>query len=453
MAEEATLTLSRRRLRLLGLLILVGVVLWLARAVIGPFVVAAMLAYAFAPVVSAAQDRTGWPRPLVIGIGYGIFFAIVGALAYVLAERIGAEFRDLSTGHQDIVYSALYKLFGDSVVIAGNTYSVSDLSKQIHDAILGLLATPTDAVHRAAQAVETALQVVLCLIVTFYFLLDGRRFGRFCIQFLEPDHRDDALRIAHRIHVVLGRWLRGQIFLIGLVAAVLYVILGPLLHVRFALAIAVFSGVLEIVPLVGPVIAAGVAGTVAFATRGSDTTIVVLVVYILVRQIEDQVIMPLVIGRAVHLHPVITIFAVLLGLSTWGILGGLLAVPVAAALNVTLRELFPEETGDRGLEAEIGSSKSAMRWPGIGRLRRPKPFAARLSPADGPMARRDPAADGDRTAEGETTAGAVGTPEPAPRRTRPARRPASSVDRPDAEAAPAPTTREKTGGKRKPPDA
>jgi hypothetical protein len=52
-----------------------------------------------------------------------------------------------------------------------------------------------------------------------------------------------------------------------------------------------------------------------------------------------------VIGRAVHLHPVITIFAVLVGLSTWGVLGGLLGVPVAAAINVTLHELYPEETG------------------------------------------------------------------------------------------------------------
>jgi predicted PurR-regulated permease PerM len=145
--------------------------------------------------------------------------------------------------------------------------------------------------------------------------------------------------------VVLGRWLRGQLALIVLVAAVIYVILGPILHVPFALALAILTGVLEIIPLVGPMIAAALAGTVTFATHGTDTTIVVLVVYFIVRQVEDQVVMPLVIGRAVHLHPVITIFAVLVGLSTWGVLGGLLGVPVAAAINVTLHELYPEETG------------------------------------------------------------------------------------------------------------
>jgi predicted PurR-regulated permease PerM len=132
--------------------------------------------------------------------------------------------------------------------------------------------------------------------------------------------------------------------LIVLVAAVLYVVLGPLLHVPYALALAMLSGVLEIIPLVGPVIAAALAGTVTFARHGTDTTIVVLAVYLVVRQVEDQVVMPLVIGRAVHLHPVVTIFAVLVGLATWGILGGLLAVPVAAALNVTLHELYVEDT-------------------------------------------------------------------------------------------------------------
>jgi hypothetical protein len=134
-------------------------------------------------------------------------------------------------------------------------------------------------------------------------------------------------------------------FLIALVSVVFYVILGPILHVPFALMLGILSGVLEIIPLVGPVIAAALAGTVTFATHGTNTTLVVLAAYFVVRQIEDQVVMPLVIGRAVHLHPVITIFAVLVGLSTWGILGGLLGVPVAAAINVTLHVLYPEETG------------------------------------------------------------------------------------------------------------
>jgi predicted PurR-regulated permease PerM len=353
--------------RLLALGVAVLLVLWLARGIVGPFVVAAVLAYAFSPVVSAVQDKTHAPRALVIGAGYVLVLGLFAVVAVAAAEQAGSEIRYLSSSGQDVIATALSKVFGDRVVVAGNTYNVKDVADQIRSSLLGLVSTPSDAIHMAEQAVAVALQAILALIVTFYFLLDGRRFGQFALRFLDRSQRADALRIAHRIHVVLGRWLRGQILLIGLVAAVLYVILGPIIHVPYALALSMLSGVLEIIPLVGPVIAAALAGTVAFATRGTDTTIIVLVVYLVVRQIEDQIVMPLVIGRAVHLHPVVTIFAVLVGLSAWGVLGGLLAVPVAAALNVTLHELYPDATGNG---ADVPEGRGRYRARVSGRLRR-----------------------------------------------------------------------------------
>ena len=351
---------SDQSVRLLVLALSVVVVLWLARGIIGPFVVAGVLAYAFSPVVSGVERRTHLPRIVVVGLGYILFFGLVSVLAYVAAERAGKELTELSSGGHDVISSALHKLLGNSVVIAGNTYNVEDLARQIRGAFLGLVNSPTSAVQMAERAVEIGLQAILCLIITFYLLLDGHRFGQFALRFLDRGQRAGTLRLAQRIHVVLGRWLRGQLLLIVLVAVVIYVILGPVLHVPFALALAILSGVLEIIPLVGPIIAAALAATVTYSAHGTDTTIVVLVVYFVVRQVEDQVVMPLVIGRAVHLHPVVTIFAVLVGLGTWGILGGLLGVPVAAAINVTLHELYPEETGGHALwEAEVKKAVEA----------------------------------------------------------------------------------------------
>ena len=375
--------------RLLALGIAVLFVLWLARGIIGPFVVAAVLAYAFSPVVSAIEDRTHAPRALIIGVGYVLVLGAIALVAVVAAARAGEEIRYLSSGGRDVIATALRKIFGDSVVVAGTTYNVTDIAAQIRASLFGMIQTPSSAIQLAEQAVDIALQAILALIVTFYFLLDGRRFGLFALRFLDRSQRAEALRIAHRIHVVLGRWLRGQLLLIALVATILYVILGPILHVPYALALAIVSGVLEIIPLVGPIIAAALAGTVAFATRGTDTTIVVLVIYLVLRQVEDQVVMPLVIGRAVHLHPVVTIFAVLVGLSAWGILGGLLGVPVAAALNVTLHELYPEQTGPGttcpnagvGFRARIGGRLRAAggrRGPRAGR--RPSAGAAGPEP-------------------------------------------------------------------------
>jgi predicted PurR-regulated permease PerM len=339
-----TLDLFGGRGRLLALLAAAAFIVWLARDVLGPFIVAAVLAYAFSPIVSTVEDRTRLPRALVIVIGYIVVIGGLVILAIVAAERAGSELSNLTSGGPDVIATALQKIFGDQIVIAGTTYQTADIAAQMRSALLGLFRTPSDALHVAEEFVNFGLRALLALIVTFYFLLDGGRMGRFGLRFLEPAHQEDALRIGHRIHLVLGRWLRGQMFLIALVSLVLYIILGPVLHIPYALALAILSGVLEIIPLIGPIIAATLAATVAFATHGADTAIVVIVVYTIVRLVEDQIVMPLVIGRAVHLHPVVTIFAVLVGVSAYGILGGLLAVPVAAALNVTLHELYPGET-------------------------------------------------------------------------------------------------------------
>ena len=161
------------------------------------------------------------------------------------------------------------------------------------------------------------------------------------IQLLPPQHVTRTTVLMDRIHEVLGKWLRGQAFLIVLVTAVVYVALGPILHLPYALGIAMLTGILEIIPLIGPLIATAIAATDAFARGGGQLAAVVIVIYFVLRQVEDQVVMPVVIGRAVHLHPVVTIFAVLVGLSVYGVLGGLLGVPVAAAINVVFRELYP----------------------------------------------------------------------------------------------------------------
>ena len=122
---------SDQSVRLLVLALSVVVVLWLARGIIGPFVVAGVLAYAFSPVVSGVERRTHLPRIVVVGLGYVLFFGLVAVLAYVAAERAGKELTELSSGGHDVISSALHKLLGNSVVIAGNTYNVEDLARQI----------------------------------------------------------------------------------------------------------------------------------------------------------------------------------------------------------------------------------------------------------------------------------------------------------------------------------
>lgn len=317
------------------------VVLWAVRSILAPFIVASGLAYAFAPLVTAAERRTRWPRPAIVGVGYVVVLAAIGLLGYVAAERLISELRALSANGPDLVASALRQIaHADSIAIGGTTISMADLATAVHGAIAGVAGSPGGALDLAKTVLDVLLQTILVLIVTFYLLVDGRRIRDWTLELVPSRDRDRAAALLDRVQDVLSKWLRGQLVLIVLVTVVVYLFLGPVLHVRYAAAIAVLTGILEVIPLVGPIIAAAIAVVAALVAGGTGTALIVAVGYFVLRQVEDQAVMPVVIGRAVHLHPVVTIFAVLAGLTLYGVLGGLLGVPVAAAVNVIFNDLY-----------------------------------------------------------------------------------------------------------------
>jgi predicted PurR-regulated permease PerM len=336
---------NRERGPFLLLLLAALAILWLARAVLGPFIVAAVIGYAFSPLVTAGQRRLGWPRAAVVGLGYAIAAVVIAIVGFLLAGRIARELELLAGSGPDSLARTLRELVGgDVLVIGGQQIAVADIAREIQTRIGTLLASPGDALHVAVQAGEVGLQAILALIVTFYFLVDGSMFMDRTIALLPIAHRERTRDVLARIHVILGKWLRGQLLLIALVAAVAYVGLGPVAHLPYALALAVLTGVLEIIPLIGPLIATAIVAIDAFARGGTGLAAAIILFYFVLRQVEDQVVMPVVIGRAVHLHPIVTIFAVLVGLSLYGVLGGLLGVPIAAAINVVFREVYPTAT-------------------------------------------------------------------------------------------------------------
>ena len=144
-----------------------------------------------------------------------------------------------------------------------------------------------------------------------------------------------------------------MIFLISLILFGALSILG----VRFALIVAIFSGIAEIVPLIGPIIAALVAVLVVLISGGQfnfslgpvQASIIVVIIYFVVRQIQDYFIIPHVMGRITKLHPLIILFAVLAGGHSGGILGLLLAVPIAAVFKI-LFEFFIDNINSQETE-------------------------------------------------------------------------------------------------------
>ncbi|MHB8646007.1 MAG: AI-2E family transporter [Thermomicrobiales bacterium] len=339
---------------LIGLVILV---LLMTRAILAPFILAIATAYVLSPVADRAQRISRLPRVAVIALFYLLF---IGSLTLIVV-LIEPELARQTTGQNG--------LFNSGSSVADSVLDYASKNAQIVDLLrrAGVDIVPYDdpnylqkralVSRRLQQEIDRATQpgqvravaqttfgvlikIIIWFFATFYLLLNGRRSVDYLYRFVPDDRIEQVRRVAGRIHIVLGRYLRGQLYLILIMTIASYIALR-IFKVPYALPIAIGTGILEVIPFVGPIIAGTLASLVALSTHGVGTMIGVIIVYFVLREMEDQIVIPQIIGRVVHLDPVVTIFVVLAGEQVAGIVGVLMAVPLAAVLRVVIDEIFP----------------------------------------------------------------------------------------------------------------
>jgi predicted PurR-regulated permease PerM len=185
------------------------------------------------------------------------------------------------------------------------------------------------------------LELLVFLIATFFLLRDAPRLFQWFRRGLPASQRNELIPLIAQVNTLLGRYVRGQMFLIAVMSTVTFIGLS-VLQMPFALLLGLTTGVLEVIPIVGPITAGAIACLVALghpAPWGVSQiwyVAIVAAMYTVLRHSEDYFVIPLVIGRIVKLHPAIVIFALLTGGALYGLLGVLVAVPVAATLRLVL---------------------------------------------------------------------------------------------------------------------
>jgi predicted PurR-regulated permease PerM len=347
---------------------LVVLFLIMTRAILAPFVLAIATAYVISPLVDRVQRMSRLPRGLVIALFYLIFIgtlALVGALVEPELARQTTGQNGLFKSGASVADTVLDRVSKNEQIVdllrrAGVDIVTFDDPRYLEKraVVSRRLQLEIDRATQPGQVREVAqttfgvlLKVVIWFFATFYLLLNGRQSVNYLYRFVPDDRVEQISRMAGRIHIVLGRYLRGQLYLVLIMAVASYIALR-IFHVPYALPIAIGTGILEIIPFVGPIIATSLAALVALSTNGVGTMVAIIVAYLILRQIEDQIVVPQVIGRVVHLDPVVTIFVVLAGERLAGIIGVLLAVPLAAAVRVIVDELFPPKV--------VGDAPSAL---------------------------------------------------------------------------------------------
>jgi predicted PurR-regulated permease PerM len=346
------------------------VFLYAVRAILPPFIAAVITAYLLNPIVSWAARRTRLPRRLWAAL---IYFALLGGLFWGLSQLVPSlaiQIEDLATALPGYLQQIDTWLKSNSIEVAGYNIDMEQVSVEA-TARLGELANelgrgaPAFALSVFAQLFET----IIYLVSTFFFLQQADNIVNGIRSQFAPDVLTELDPWIKRINATLAAYVRGQAILIVYMILATFVALS-VLDVHFALALAVMTGLVELIPFAGPYLAGGVAVLLAMTQGGNSwgwspvvLGVVVIIIYTVLRQVQDNIIGPLVIGRVIDLHPLGVIFVVLAGAALAGLMGLLLAIPIAASLRIVFQFLF-QKLREEGPRAIVPVSATAT-WEDI----------------------------------------------------------------------------------------
>lgn len=332
-----------------GILILLAVLLLRSVThVLLPFVWAIITAYIFNPLITLLARRTKVKRFWWV---LTVFLGIVGAIVLLvtaLAPIIGRQYSELVGAIPGFIDQArLYVEQQNAVEFGGLRIDLKQIEEEVFK-VLSAWATelPAAAPNIVVTVIEGLIHTLVYLVVTFYLLLDAERIIASFYALIPAPYRSEIRALVHSIDRVLGAYIRGQLMLIGIMSGASFIVLS-ILQVKFALVIAIATGILEIIPIIGPYAATTIAalvayfqGTTPFGWEPWLLALVVILCYFALRQFEDHVIIPALLGHIVDLHPVLVIFAILAGGTLAGALGLLIAIPVAAVIKIIVAYLY-----------------------------------------------------------------------------------------------------------------
>lgn len=317
------------------------------REIFVPVLLALLLTAILNPLVNRL-DR--WHIPRSIGVIFSVLLAlaVIGAgLAWVAERLIGGipMLTDELTGTIDQARDWLSA--GPLHVSAAQVHTVSDHLIHVLQENEGKITS--GALSTVMTTAEMGTGLVLMIFLTIFFLYGGRRIFEF-VTLLIPVASRQRVRTASEsgFHTLVG-YVRATV-LVSLIDSTCIGIGLWLLGVPLALPLAALVFVGGFIPIVGAVLTGAVAVIVALVTKGFVTALIVLALLFLVMMVEGHVLQPFLTGKSVSLHPVAVVVVIAIGVTSLGIIGGLLAVPIAAFLNTSIRSLNAQRAAEEAAQ-------------------------------------------------------------------------------------------------------
>lgn len=359
--------------------LVIGTVLYAGREALGPFIVGFLLVYLLAPPIERLA-RLGLPRWLAILVVYvAVGFVVVEGLNLTLRPLVD-QIRQFATDLPGLVE----RLRAQAEQL-GAVYRGLELPPSIRDVIderlsklaagdIGFDPAILLPVLRATTGfITTAFAFLIVPVWAFYLLKDRPMLVRSFEASVPPEWRPDIEAVMTIVGRVFGSWVRGQILLGAVVGVATFaglVLLGAAvdpIFSRFAVLLAVIAGLLELLPIIGPIIAAIPAILIA-ATAGFEAAAGAFLLYLGIQQLENNLLVPKIQGDATDLHPSAVMLALVVGGAVAGLLGAILALPITAASRDVYRYLFarlsipvelPDVGGPKGPTAQEGAGATS----------------------------------------------------------------------------------------------
>jgi predicted PurR-regulated permease PerM len=313
---------------------------WL-RIVLLPFVAAGALAYVSRPLLTLFRrlHLSPWAVSLIPLV---LFLLLLSALGYAIKATLAPEMAEMINNLPRVVAGVL-----DNLLVQVHLKDVPIFGRKVDSAAMSaqLIASLKQNVSGnlgpvIGGAFGAMMGGVLTVVLFAFILFSGPRLANGLLWLIPPDLRPRSRALALEIDSMLAGYLRGIFLVVLFTSCVTYLAMGLVFHIHGALFLALAVGLLELLPVIGPALSFAAFGLVAVQQTSIETIMAFGIFAIALRLAIDQVVGPLVLGRAADIPAVVVIFAFMAGGALYGMLGVILAIPVAATVKIVLTDLY-----------------------------------------------------------------------------------------------------------------
>jgi len=315
--KDSTINISTKSI-LITIFTLVGLfMLFLIKDILLALFMALIVMSALNPTVTWMQEKRKIPRPLAIFIHYLLLFFILFVFFNLIIPPLVGEFPKLVNTFQSLNYITLPKELTNFQFNFSNISSIVPQFGSSFTSILGIISSTFSGIFFALTT----------LVMSFYLLLERNELHKKPF-YLQQSPRLEKLFEEYLLIVEkqLGGWIRGQLVLMFSIGFITFIVL-TILRIPYAVPLAVLAGFLEILPNIGPTLAAIPAVIIAFIISPS-LGLIVLCIYIMIQQLENNILVPKIMKAAVDIDPLTSIVLILVGIKLGGVIGALLSIPI-----------------------------------------------------------------------------------------------------------------------------